>query len=87
MHYFKGLDERDFVIGHRILSLVLGKDGYDLEKFSAFHANYTLGVSMKARNLGFALLKNRQIATRFWAALTLVFEKLTQYARMRFGKS
>jgi hypothetical protein len=45
------LDEYKFVIGHRILFLLLGQKKYKLKNLIAFHANYANGIDVKFRNL------------------------------------
>jgi hypothetical protein len=48
---YKVLNEKAFVIGHRLPYLLLGIRGFSFDNLIAYHANYTIGIKNKAKLL------------------------------------
>ena len=70
------LDERSYIIGHRLLQLMAGSAGYKLERFTAFHANYVKGLPKKVRNMKFASIPEKSFFKRVRAIIELAMEKM-----------
>ena len=73
--YICGLDRYQYIIGHRLPQLLLGISHFKLENFTAFHANYAVGLEKKARNIDLASLKIKPILPRIKGILTLLIER------------
>ena len=74
--YFIFLPTEKFIIGHRIIHLILGISGFNLKKFVAFHANYCIGEVNKSIMLDIASLEKTNILkvfTSFVAILKVKF--------------
>jgi hypothetical protein len=70
------LDERLFVIGHRLPFLLLGVRGFSSRTFIAYHANYTIGLANKAKLLRIAKSGTKWFSVRLFYGVIFSFGKL-----------
>jgi hypothetical protein len=70
------LPRQTFVIGHRILRLLLGISGFKLNSYFAFHANYCIGSHEKIRNLNAVRLSSKFKFLRYFEAFKIFSMKL-----------
>jgi len=73
---YSTLDRRKYVIGHRLIYLLLGIGGYGLNKMVAYHANYAVGILDKTQLLRFADTSSWNLAQRFTRAAILLGGKV-----------
>ena len=73
---FSTLDRRKYVIGHRLIYLLLGIGGYGLNKMVAYHANYAVGILDKTQLLHYVETSSWNLAQRFTRAAILLGGKV-----------
>lgn len=71
------LSSSEFVIGHRILDLLLQRSDFELLKLRAFHANYCIGVRQKLFRMRLISIAKIFLPFRFVASLLITCEKVT----------
>jgi hypothetical protein len=72
---FSLLSRKEYVIGHRIIYLLLGLGGYKIGSMVAYHANYVVGITGKAQLLRFASTRKYNLILRFSRAMFLILQK------------
>jgi len=70
--YFVFLPIEKFIIGHRLIHLILGIGGFNLEKYIAFHANYCIGEANKRKMLDIVCLEKTHVLKIFASVFTLL---------------
>ena len=82
--FMSPLPTQTFVIGHRLLRLLLGISGFELNSYFAFHANYCVGSHEKIRNLNAVRLSSNFGYFRYFEALKVVSMKLkTKFLKLQ----
>lgn len=77
LNYFYTLPRHEYVIGHKIMSLLTNRLPYNCSHFIAFHANYCLGIKNKAILLNIVSNSSAKKLTKF------KFLSLAMYVKLR----
>lgn len=67
-----------FVIGHRLLHLLLSLRGFKHSNFIAYHANYTVGLTNKSKLLNAVRKSERGLVIRIFFASYLLLAKMSK---------
>ena len=74
----KGLPTDLFIIGHRILWLLIGIRGFSLKKTVAFHGNYSVGIKEKTKLMEAASLSHLSFK-RIYFAVDFILRKYVRF--------
>lgn len=69
------LSPKEFVIGHRILELLMEKNDFEVRRYRAFHANYCKGPARKILRIKLVSLSTNHKSFRF-VALFIIFTEM-----------
>ncbi len=75
-NHFSSLPIKEYVIGHKLMQLILNRYPYRFDSFTAFHANYCVGLDKKTFLLRIASTNELSFFMKLRALLVIIGIKL-----------